>query len=85
MSYKKNDLQTHATPVPTPASVEEARALLDTKKINAVVNAGSTEDEVDTDARHNAVLQHRVDKLKKKYRTDHIRTERVEVNKQVMQ
>ena len=73
------DLQKHATPVPTPASVEETFAFLDTKKINAVVNEKSRGDAVDINARHNAVLQYLVDNLEQKDSTDHLRTERVEV------
>ena len=34
----KIDVRKSATPAPTPASVEEACALSETKKINAVVN-----------------------------------------------
>ena len=75
-----NCRKTNATFVPTPASVEEACALSDTKKMNAVVNERSGEDEVDINVRHNAVLQSLVGILKiNKNSTDHLRTERVEV------
>ena len=47
----KIEVQKSATPVPIPASAEEACALLDTKKINTVVNEKSCEDEVDINAR----------------------------------
>ena len=60
--------------------MEEASDMLEAKKINAVVNERSGEDEVDINVRHNAVLQSLVGILKiNKNSTDHLRTERVEV------
>ena len=52
---EKIEVQTHQTPIPISKSVEEASHMLETKKMNAVVNERSTEDEVDINARHNAV------------------------------
>ena len=57
------ELQKSATPVPTPASVEEACALLETKNIIAVVNETRCQDEVDIHAQQNGVLQNLMDKL----------------------
>ena len=57
----KMDLQKNATPAPTPASVEEACALLEAKKFHAVVNERSREDEVDINDRHNVVLRNHVE------------------------
>ena len=59
------EVQKSATPVPTPASVEEACALLETKNMNAVVNEKSCQEEVDINARQNAVLQNVLDMLNK--------------------
>ena len=47
---EQHEVQKSATPVPTPASVEEACALLETKEINAVVNETSCQDEMDIHA-----------------------------------
>ena len=79
MTCKKNELQTKQTPVPIAGSVEEACVMLDTKKMNAVVNERSTEDEVDINARLENVLRNLVGQLNKRSSTDHLRTERVDV------
>ena len=50
-SLDKIEMQKHTTPVPIAKSVEEAAEMIETKKINAVVNERSTEDEVDINAR----------------------------------
>ena len=55
--------QKHATPTPIARTVEEACAILETTKMNAVVNERSSEDHVDINARHNDVLQDIVGKL----------------------
>ena len=68
-------------PAPTPASVEEACALLDTKRMNAVVNEKGCEDEVDIDAGQSAVLQDLVDIfINIKDTKEHLRTARIEAN-----
>ena len=65
ISYKTTiEVQKSATPVPTPARVEEACALLETKNINAVVSEKSCQDEVDINAQQNAVLLKLIAKLK---------------------
>ena len=53
--------------------------MIETKKMNAVVNERSTEDEVDINARHNTVLQDIVGQLNEQKENDHLRTERGEV------
>ena len=55
------EVQKSATPAPTPASVEEACALLEMKKQNAVENEKRCQDEVDISAQRNAVLQKLMD------------------------
>ena len=52
----KIEVHTNQTFVPIAKSVEEASEMLETKKMNVVVNERSTEDEVDINARHNAVF-----------------------------
>ena len=59
----KIEVQKSATPAPTPAGVEQACALSETKRINAVVNEKSCQDEEDMHAQQNAVLQNFMDKL----------------------
>ena len=58
----KIEVQKSGTPISTPASVEEACAFLVTKKLNALFNEKSCEEEVDINAKQNAVLQHMCDK-----------------------
>ena len=70
-----------ATPIPTPTSVEEACAHLDTMKTNAAGNDKNREDEVDINAQHNAVLQDLVGRVGAgEHDKTHLHTERVEVN-----
>ena len=57
------EVQKSATPAPTPASVEEACALLETNKINAVVNEKRCQDEVDINTQLNALIQISMDKF----------------------
>ena len=59
------EVQTNRTPIPIAKSVEEASDMLETKEMNAVVNERRTEDEVDINARHNAVLQDLIGQLNK--------------------
>ena len=56
---------TNATPIPIAKTVEEAGEILETTKMNAVVNERSSEDQVDINARHNDVLQDLVGKFNK--------------------
>ena len=62
-------MQKSATPVPTPASVEQVCALLESNTFNAAVNQNSCQDEVDRITQQNAVLQNWMDKLKKEVNT----------------
>ena len=62
--HDKIGVHKSATPAPTPASVEEACALLETKNIYAVVNENSCQDGVDRNAQHNAVPQKLMDMFK---------------------
>ena len=55
----------NATPVPIAKSVQEAAEIIETKKMNAVVDERSIEDEVDINARHNTVLQDLVGQINK--------------------
>ena len=64
----KIEVQKSAASVPTPASVEEACALLETKQMIAVAHGKSCQDELDTHAQQNAVLQSLMDKLQTEYR-----------------
>ena len=69
------EVQKSATPVPTPASVEEACALLETKNIHAAVNENSCQEEVDINAHQDAVLQNVMDRFGKNTDTqDHLWT-----------
>ena len=67
---EKIQQQKSAAPVPTPVSVEEACAHLDTMKYNVVVNEKGIQDEVDINAQVKSVLQDIVDKFKQKTTKD---------------
>ena len=72
-------MQTSATPIPTPTSMEEACGHLDITKHNAVVNEKSRQDGMDMNAQTNAALRHVFAKLESDQNArKHVQTERIE-------